>query len=84
LRKDVFLPNAETNLGLYEKKLNQSGSGFLLRSGLTMVDFMVAEYMDTLRKDEPEFMAKYPEVVKYIDRVNSLPQLKEYIAKRKN
>jgi hypothetical protein len=45
---------------------------------------MVAEYLDTLRKDEPEFMAKYPEVVKYIDRVNALPQLKEYIAKRKN
>jgi hypothetical protein len=45
---------------------------------------MVAEYLDTLRKDEPEFVAKYPEVVKYIDRFNALPQLKEYIAKRKN
>jgi glutathione S-transferase len=84
LRKDVFLPNAETNLGLYEKKLNQSSSGYLLRSGLTMVDFMVAEYLDTLRTDEPDFMAKFPELGKYIDRVNALPQLKEYMAKRKN
>ncbi|KAI1701766.1 RWD domain-containing protein [Ditylenchus destructor] len=85
LRKDVFLPNAERLFPQYVRLLKESGSGFLAPSGLTFVDFTVADYFDYwINKLEPEFMENYPEIVAFVEKVYLLPQIQDYMKKRKN
>ncbi|KAI1709036.1 putative glutathione S-transferase 8 [Ditylenchus destructor] len=85
LRKDVFLPNAERLFPQYVRLLKESGSGFLAPSGLTFVDFTVADYFEFwISKLEPEFMKEnYPEIVAFVERVYSLPQIQDHMKKRK-
>uniref|UniRef100_A0A914QBM0 glutathione transferase n=1 Tax=Panagrolaimus davidi TaxID=227884 RepID=A0A914QBM0_9BILA len=82
-KKTKFLPAAEIYLPLYQKYLKESGSGFLVKSGLTFADFIVSEFLITLRLNAPEIIEKYPEILQYIDRMKNIPQLKEYYATRK-
>ncbi|KAI1708448.1 putative glutathione S-transferase 5 [Ditylenchus destructor] len=86
LRKDVFLPAAPRIFPQYIKQVKESKSGFLVPSGLTYVDFMVADYLEYwISKLEPQFMKEnYPEIGEYVNKVYSLPQIKEYVKNRKD
>lgn len=53
-----------------------------MESGVTVADFWVADYLNTIRGFEPDVIKQYAELEKFIDRVYSLPQLKKYISKR--
>ncbi|KAI1708447.1 putative glutathione S-transferase 5 [Ditylenchus destructor] len=81
LRKDVFLPAAPRIFPQYIKQLKESKSGFLAPSGLTYVDFIVADYLEYwVSKLEPKFMKEnYPEIGEYVNKVYSLPQIKDYV-----
>jgi hypothetical protein len=79
----VFVPGAATHFPRFVKLLAQSGTGFFAPSGPTFVDFVLAEYFDNVRENEPDTFAKYPELTAHSAKVHSLPQLKEYMAKRK-
>ncbi|CAK5037894.1 unnamed protein product [Meloidogyne enterolobii] len=83
LRKDVFLPAIERYFPLYEKRLEESNSGFILPSGLSFVDFSVAHFIGMMIEMEKDIMAKYPKLVDFSTRFYSLPQLKEYLSKKK-
>lgn len=83
LHKEVFLPAVDKYFHVYEKKLKESGSGFLLPSGLTWVDFTVAEFFTTMNNMHPESVAKYPEMGKHRQRVHSHPKVKSYVEGRK-
>ncbi|KAL7074831.1 hypothetical protein ACQ4LE_005942 [Meloidogyne hapla] len=83
LRKDVFLPAIERYFPIYEKRLEESNSGFILPSGLSFVDFSVAHFIGMLIEMENDVMNKYPKLVDYSKRFYSLPQLKEYLNKKK-
>uniref|UniRef100_A0A915M1D6 glutathione transferase n=1 Tax=Meloidogyne javanica TaxID=6303 RepID=A0A915M1D6_MELJA len=83
LRKDVFLPAAERVFPLFVKLLAESGSGFFVKSGLTYVDFVLAEYFELVRSFEPEIVGKYKELIAFIDKVHSVPKLKTYFSTRK-
>jgi hypothetical protein len=83
LRKDVFLPAADKHFPMLEKLVTQSGSGFILQSGISYVDFCIASYLATMVKPvEGEYLAKYSKLMEYIDRVQGVPQLKEYMSKQ--
>ncbi|CAD5213123.1 unnamed protein product [Bursaphelenchus okinawaensis] len=82
LRKDVFVPIVDKNFPIYNNLLKASNSGFFAKSGVSWVDFVISEYMTTIRHYEPAILEKYPLLVKFIDRVQSLPQIKEYIKQR--
>ncbi|KAI1693843.1 protein kinase domain-containing protein [Ditylenchus destructor] len=86
LRKDVFLPAAARIFPQYIKQLKESKSGFLAPSGLTYVDFIVADYLEYwVSKMEPQFMKEnYPEIGAYVNKVYSVPQIKDYIKNRKD
>ncbi|KAF7637865.1 hypothetical protein Mgra_00002568 [Meloidogyne graminicola] len=83
LKKTVFLPGIERIFPLFVKLLTQSGSGFFVSSGLTYIDFVLAEYFDVIRSIEPEVFGKYKELTAFIDKVYSLPKLKNYLSTRK-
>ncbi|CAK5034112.1 unnamed protein product [Meloidogyne enterolobii] len=83
LRKDVFLPAAERVFPLFVKLLAESGSGFFVKSGLTYVDFVLAEFFEMVRSLEPEVVGKYKELIAFIDKVHSVPKLKTYFSTRK-
>ncbi|KAL3111411.1 hypothetical protein niasHT_017638 [Heterodera trifolii] len=82
LRGEVFEPGAKRILPLFEKLLKESGSGYMLKSGLLMVDFQVANFLYTFTKLEPETINVHPELIKYVDRVHALPQLQKYLKQR--
>jgi hypothetical protein len=37
-----------------------------------------------VRRNEPDVFGEYPELIAFVERVHSLPQLKEYLATRKD
>jgi glutathione S-transferase len=84
VRKDVFLPAVAKSFPKFVKLLEQAGSYFLAPSGLTYVDFVVAEYLQTLGRNDPEVFYKYPELSAFVERVYALPQLKKHLATRKD
>jgi glutathione S-transferase len=69
-------------LPIYEKLLNKSESGFFAKSGVTWADFYVSQGFVTMNNLIPDTFTKHPIIKQYVDRVHSLPQLKDYIAKR--
>ncbi|KAI6176327.1 Glutathione S-transferase [Aphelenchoides bicaudatus] len=76
------LTKVEERLPTYKKLLDQSGSGFFVKSGVTWVDFFIAESFVTLNNMVPNFFSKHSWVKDYVNRVHNLPQIKDYIAKR--
>uniref|UniRef100_A0A914ECI8 glutathione transferase n=1 Tax=Acrobeloides nanus TaxID=290746 RepID=A0A914ECI8_9BILA len=84
LLTDSFVASTEKLFPVYVKLLNESGSGFFAKSGVTWVDFLVANYLLNIRMHEPEILKKYPELEEHVDRVHSLPKVKEYVEKRPN
>uniref|UniRef100_A0AC34FVW9 Glutathione S-transferase n=1 Tax=Panagrolaimus sp. ES5 TaxID=591445 RepID=A0AC34FVW9_9BILA len=83
LKKTKVIPQSEIYLPLYQKYLKESGSGFLVKSGLTFADFIVSEFLTTLRLEAPDVLEKYPDILQYLDRMKTLLQLKEYYSTRK-
>uniref|UniRef100_A0AC34G0B5 GST C-terminal domain-containing protein n=1 Tax=Panagrolaimus sp. ES5 TaxID=591445 RepID=A0AC34G0B5_9BILA len=83
MKNKIVIPQSEIYLPFYQKYLKESGSGFLVKSGLTFADFIVSEFLITLRQHAPDIMEKYPDLLQYLDRMKAIPQLKEYYSTRK-
>ncbi|KAI1712085.1 glutathione S-transferase 1 [Ditylenchus destructor] len=82
LHAEVFLPTIEKNYPLFQKTLNESGSGFVAKSGLTWVDFCLAEIIIMYNGFDAELAKKYPDLAKYVEKVLSQPQIKKYVESR--
>jgi len=84
LHRDVFLPAIAKYYPIYVKTLHDSGSGFVVKSGLTWADFLLSEHLHTVHHMHPEALKKYPELEQYLQRIQQLPQIKKYIEGRKH
>lgn len=84
LYKNVFLPGVKKFYPLYVKLLSGSKSGFFAPSGVSFVDFIIADSFYSMKKMEPNLIAEYPELLQYIDRVFGLDKLVKYISTRKD
>ncbi|KAI1727518.1 putative glutathione S-transferase 7 [Ditylenchus destructor] len=82
LYKESFLPATERHFPRVVKLLNESGSGFFGKSGVSWVDFYLASWILTTKNFAPEVVKSYPELQAHCDRVHALPQLQSYLAKR--
>ncbi|KAI6187529.1 CRE-GST-13 protein [Aphelenchoides besseyi] len=82
LKQSVLIPTLSKFLPLLQKQLEASGSGFYATSGPTWVDFFVASSVLTLQNVQPDVLEKYKFALEHMERVHSLPQLKDYLAKR--
>lgn len=82
LRSQVFLPSIKKNFPIYVNLLKQSGSGFFIQSGLTWIDFVISEYLTTIEHFEPAILDKYQVLTTFVKKVQTLPEIFDYIAKR--
>jgi glutathione S-transferase len=82
LRRDAFEPGVAHNFPIIERILKESGSGFLVASGVTFIDFIVAEFLEGVKGVEPKVLEAYPTLQDYVTRVHALPQLADYLKSR--
>ncbi|KAI1711874.1 glutathione S-transferase 1 [Ditylenchus destructor] len=82
LHAEIFVPAIEKSYPIIQKSLKESGSGFAVKSGLTWVDFVLAEVITTFNGLDPELAKKYPDLAKYVEKVHSVPQIKKYVESR--
>mmetsp|Transcript_37429 Transcript_37429/g.42160 ORF Transcript_37429/g.42160 Transcript_37429/m.42160 type:complete len:362 (-) Transcript_37429:169-1254(-) len=88
--QDVFrlnsLSKAERSLmalGYFEEQLIKSGSGFLMKCGLTYVDFGLFYILFELSEEDnvPDFALKFnlPKLGLFLESIQNRPNIKEYI-----
>jgi glutathione S-transferase len=82
LHNEVFLPVANKSLEYYSKLLKENNSGFVLESGISYADFVVAEHLNTIFQIDESLKAKHPDLVKYMESIHSMPQIAEYVKSR--
>lgn len=82
LKKEHLLPAVESKFPIFQKYLREAHSGFYAKSGLTYVDFIVAEFFDIINSMNPEVFEAYPDLIKHVERIHDLPNLKPYIESR--
>ncbi|KAI6177476.1 hypothetical protein M3Y97_00911600 [Aphelenchoides bicaudatus] len=70
-------------LTMYTDLLEKNGTGFFVGKKETLIDFWISDYIYSLNKMAPELVKDFPKVLEHMKRVHELPQLKEYIASRK-
>uniref|UniRef100_A0A914Z2L6 glutathione transferase n=1 Tax=Panagrolaimus superbus TaxID=310955 RepID=A0A914Z2L6_9BILA len=82
LFENQFKPAAEKYLPAFHQALSKTGSGYFVKSGISYIDFVVAENVDKLNGLLPEFFAKHPSLLQHSKRVMSLPELQKYLSTR--
>ncbi|CAD5216306.1 unnamed protein product [Bursaphelenchus okinawaensis] len=66
-----------------DKIVEASGTGFVAKSGVTWVDFLMANFYENSVKSGKDYIANIKNLKVIHDNVNNLPQLKEYFSNRK-
>ncbi|CAB3404420.1 unnamed protein product [Caenorhabditis bovis] len=78
----TLIPARDKYLGVLEKVLKNSKSGFLVGNDITYADLMIVDNMTTLIGWYPEFTEGFPLVQQHRNRVTNYPKLKEYLETR--
>ncbi|KAI1709038.1 glutathione S-transferase 1 [Ditylenchus destructor] len=83
LHHNVFEPSVKKFFPIYENLLQEGKTGFLAGTlKPTFVDFLVSDWLHTIRGFVPDVIKSYPALGKFIDKVFSLPRLRKYIRDR--
>ncbi|KAI1696129.1 glutathione S-transferase 1 [Ditylenchus destructor] len=84
LKAKLFDPAIQKYFPIFERILSESGSGFMVPSGLTYVDFYVSEYLSTANNLVPGTLETKSTVLKdYVTRVQQHPSIQNYVSRRK-
>ncbi|CAD5216304.1 unnamed protein product [Bursaphelenchus okinawaensis] len=67
----------------FDKVVKESGSGFMAKSGVTWVDFLLANFYENAAKYDLKPFTSLKNMKTIYDNVKALPQLKNYYATRK-
>ncbi|PAV62255.1 hypothetical protein WR25_25038 [Diploscapter pachys] len=81
-KQTVLIPARNRFFKFLVDKLKESGSGYLMPSGLTWADLLIAEHIFTMSKLWPQSTEGFQELEDLKTRVYSHPKLKEWIEKR--
>ena len=69
-------------LGLFEKKIKESKSGYLAASGLTWADLHLMNVVEWFDEAQVEILGKFQLVKEHYDKVRALPAIADWIRKR--
>ena len=84
LRKSHLIPAVESKFPVFENYLKEAKSGYYVKSGLTYVDFIVAEFLDIIYAMESSVFSAYPTLMEHVNRVHSISSVKKYISRRES
>uniref|UniRef100_A0A914D361 glutathione transferase n=1 Tax=Acrobeloides nanus TaxID=290746 RepID=A0A914D361_9BILA len=82
LYDEVFKLCMDKSMPILEKLLKESGSGFVVQSGVCWIDFFIANAVESMEGFAADLLGNYKELLAHKERVYSLPQIKTYIASR--
>lgn len=78
---EAAIANFPFQIQPYINKLNGLlGEQQFIAGGITYIDFAIADFLQALGLLVPDFMAKFPQLKAYQERVWSLPELKNYFS----
>lgn len=83
LKKEVFIPAVEQNFPIYVQLLKEAANGFITKSGFTWVDLWVTDTFLTIYELDSKLFEKHVELHNYLKRIQSHPNIKNYIENRK-
>ncbi|EFP04894.1 CRE-GST-4 protein [Caenorhabditis remanei] len=84
VRVEVVDPARDLFLGIINKILNKSESGYLVGNSLTWADIVIADNLTSLLKNGFLDFKKEKKLEEFYSRIHSIPKIKEYVAKRKD
>ncbi|XP_077991890.1 uncharacterized protein LOC144446070 [Glandiceps talaboti] len=76
-----------TCMGNLERLLtaNNGGDGFFVGNKLTWADLKFHSCLgDSIKRLNPDFLGKYPKLSSLVDRIENVPSIREWMAKRPN
>ena len=82
LTKKLFDQTLPSTMQIFETKLKQANSGYLVESGLTWVDLYLFNTIDKLADKRQEVIGNFPHLVKHYETVKNLAKISEWLAKR--
>ena len=83
LKQELVATTLPAQLDVLENHLKANGKGeSFVPSGVTFADFSIAILTQSLEKGSLVKLDKYPLLKALVDRVHSLPGIKEWVAKR--
>ena len=80
--QESFMPGVEKYAPQLEDFLQNSKNGWLIPSGITYVDFVIAELTDTVHNFYNLYKFRFPLLAQHSERVHQLPELQEYLRSR--
>ncbi|KAI6212436.1 Glutathione S-Transferase [Aphelenchoides besseyi] len=87
LYKNHFAVSVQKAFPFYEqlvKEANEQG-GFMLKSGLSYADFIIAEHVTNYFSLDPKLKSQHPNLVAFAEKIHSVtPAIKDYVSKRPN
>ena len=78
-----FHPAVEKAFNYIASVVKKNESGFVVSSGITWVDFYLAENMLTVFNIVPQLREEFPEISNYETKIHDHPLVKDYVKNRK-
>ncbi|GMR35080.1 hypothetical protein PMAYCL1PPCAC_05275 [Pristionchus mayeri] len=78
-KKDIGIPNRDKFFPLIVKQLKENGTGFIVGDSLTWVDVLIANHVDGITLEQPDFLNDYPEVLVHKQKIHAIPALKKWL-----
>ncbi|KAE9551994.1 hypothetical protein FO519_004792 [Halicephalobus sp. NKZ332] len=80
--QESFMPGIEKYGPQFEELLQQSKNGWFISSGITFVDFSIAELTDTIDNFYNLYKQRFPLLAEHSRKVHQLPEIQEYLRSR--
>ena len=82
--KEKFIPALEKAYSYIQDLIEKSGSGFIVPSGITWADMVIAVLFCLLVELDPNVENMFPVMAAHEKRVHNHPRIKDYVDSRKD
>ncbi len=81
--KENVVPNLNIQLPIFEKYLEDNGTGWFVGKQMTWLDIFAGEFFDKFTTfGDATTLDNYPKLKQLVERVHAQPNIKKYIEQR--